>query len=262
MPFRKNVKAHKMFDSRSQRELGQALGLWTEIKGLALVTGPTGVGKSITLRRFVLGLDESRFKVWRFHQVPTTPNGFLRSLSRLLGLPMRRHLADLFDQARDHLSAYAENHGPHPVLLLDDAEGMRPEALDLMRRLTAGDLDAEDAFSVLMVGTEDLLRVLQHPVLASLRSRFGYAQQLRPFNLEDTLNYIRFHLEGAGADPSVFTDEAARELFQASQGTPRAINQLALQGLIQAVVEGRDELDGRFVHGLIASHPLYRGADR
>src|SRR5690606_22509017 len=96
-------------------------------------------------------------------------------------------------------------------------EGMRPETLDLVRRLTAGELDAEDAFSVLVAGTEELLRVLQHPQLASLRSRFGYAQQLRPFNLEDTLNYVRFHLEDAGADPSLFTDEAAREIFQASQ---------------------------------------------
>ena len=100
MPFRKNVPAHKMFDSRAQRELVHALVLWLEVKGFALVTGPTGVGKSISLRRFSAQIDEQRFRVLRFDQVPSTPMGLLRSLCRLLG--MRRHVADLFDQARDH----------------------------------------------------------------------------------------------------------------------------------------------------------------
>ncbi|MCB9694486.1 MAG: AAA family ATPase [Alphaproteobacteria bacterium] len=87
MPFRKNVPAHKMFDSRAQRELVHALVLWLEVKGFALVTGPTGVGKSISLRRFSAQIDEQRFRVLRFDQVPSTPMGLLRSLCRLLGSP-------------------------------------------------------------------------------------------------------------------------------------------------------------------------------
>ena len=163
MPFRKNVPAHKMFDSRAQRELVHALVLWLEVKGFALVTGPTGVGKSISLRRFSAQIDEQRFRVLRFDQVPSTPMGLLRSLCRLLGLPMRLHVADLFDQARDHLCA-ASGNGPHPVILLDNAEGMRPDALDVIRRLTSADLDAEEHFSVLVTGTEELAHTLALPL--------------------------------------------------------------------------------------------------
>ena len=89
LPFRKNVAASQMFDSFSQRELHQGLLMWLEIKGLALTTGPSGVGKSIGLRRFVHEIDESRFRILQFSSLPTTPTGFLRSLSRLLGLSMR-----------------------------------------------------------------------------------------------------------------------------------------------------------------------------
>jgi type II secretory pathway predicted ATPase ExeA len=261
MPFRKNMPAHKMFDSRAQRELVQALALWTELRGLALVTGPTGVGKSISLRKFVSQLDEQRFHVLRFNQVPTTPNGLLRSLSRLFGLPMRRHVADLFDQVREHLTV-ASTTGPHTLVVLDDAEGMRPEALDLVRRLTAADLDREDRFSVLIAGTDDLLQTLARPELAPLRSRFGYAVSLRPFSLEDTLNYVRFHLREAGAKTSLLSDDAVRAVFHASQGVPRQINQLVLQALIGAAVEGRDEIDGRFMKTQIGAHPLYLRGER
>ncbi len=262
VPFRKNVRALKMFDSASQRELWHALRMWLEVQGLAVITGPTGVGKSITTRRFAVDLNDARYKMLRLGQAPTTPIGFLRSLNRLLGLPMRRHAADLFDQARDHLTSYAESHGPHPVLIIDDAEGMKPAALDLVRRLTHWELDAADRFSVLIIGTEDLLTTLRRPELASLRSRFSYACQLRPFSLEDTRNYIRFHLEGAGVEAGLFSDEAAREIFLASEGAPRRVNQLAVQALIHAAVKGRDELDGRFLVDLITHHPLFGRGDR
>lgn len=256
MPFRKNVPAHKMFDSRAQRELVQGLVLWTELRGFALVTGPTGVGKSISLRKFAAQLDEQRIRVLRFHQVPSTPTGLLRSLSRLLGLPLRRYVSDLFDQVRDHLVTTTAA-GPHVLLVLDDAEGMRPDALDVVRRLTASELDADDRLSVLVAGTDDLLPTLARPELAPLRSRFGYAAQLRPFTYEDTLNYVRFHLEDAGAKPSLLSEDAVRAVFAASHGVPRQVNQLVLQALIQAAVEGRDDVDGRFMATQIAAHPLY-----
>jgi type II secretory pathway predicted ATPase ExeA len=257
VPFRKNVRANQMFDSNAQRELGHALRLWTEVGGIALVTGPSGVGKSITLRRFALELDDTRFHILRFTQLPTTPTGFLRTLNRLLGLPMRRHLADLFDEAQTHLAGYAEAHGPRPLLILDDAEGMHPDTLDLLRRLTWWELDSDDRFNVLLVGTEALLRTLQLPTLESLRTRIAYAQQLRPFSLEDSRNYVRFHVEQAGGRADLLSDDAVRTLFTYSRGYPRQLNQLAVHALIQAVVQGRDTLDAAFMERVVTTHPLY-----
>jgi len=50
IPFSKFMWAVNMFDSAGQRELDQGLHMWTEVKGIGLVVGPSGVGKSITLR--------------------------------------------------------------------------------------------------------------------------------------------------------------------------------------------------------------------
>ena len=258
VPFRKNMWATEMFDSRSQRELYQGLGLWTEIAGLALVTGPSGVGKSITLRRFLSDLDEARFNVIRFSYLPTTVTGFLHSLARTLGLRLRAHAADLFDDAQRHLASFAAEHGPHPILVIDDAEGLSLPILDLVRRLTAYELAAEGRFSLLLAGTDELSTTLRHPGLDSLRSRIGYALALRAFSLEDTRNYVRFHLKRAGGNDGLFSDDAVRRVFQASQGKPRHINQVALQALVQAAVEGLDAVSGDFVKNLLAAHPLYQ----
>lgn len=257
LPFRKNMYAADMFDSRSQRELLHALVLWLEVRGIALVTGESGVGKSITFRRFVQSLDETRYRVIHLTNMPTTTMGFLRSLNRALGLPMRHHAADLFDQAHAHLTAHGDDGGPHPLLVLDDAEGLRPALLDLLRRLTAYSLDAEDRFSVLISGTDTLLRTLRDPTLEPFVTRIGFASALKPFTLEDTRNYVAFHLQRAGAGTRLFSDDAIRRIFQASQGAPRRINQLALHVLIQAAVVGQDAIGGDFVAAQLAAHPLY-----
>ena len=263
LPFRKNVAAHQMFDSQAQRELLIGLRYWLEVRGLALVTGPSGAGKSITVRRFVRELPRDRYAVVRIGQIPTTPSGFLRSLCRHLGLKARLYAADMFDDAQRCLGAWTDQHGTHPVLVFDDAEGMTAPALDLLRRLTTAELDAETNFSVLLVATERLLRTLREPVLESLVNRFTYVAALRPFSIEDTRNYVRFHIQHAGAHDPVFSDAAVTALFQASKGVPRAINQVALQALIHAAVQGVESVDGDRMKRVLHAHPLYRaGAKR
>jgi type II secretory pathway predicted ATPase ExeA len=141
------------------------------------------------------------------------------------------------------------------------AGGVEPVTLDLLRRLLCADLDAEDRFSVLLAGTDDLLHAPKRPDLASLWSRIGFAVQLRPFSLEDTQNYVRYQLQQAGGNTNLLSDDAVRAVFQASQGVPRRVNQLVLHALIHAVVDGRDDIDGRYMSTQIAGHPLYARVD-
>lgn len=260
LPFRKNVHATAMFDSQSQRELRHGLLLWLEVRGLGLVTGASGVGKSISLRRFVADLPPQQFAVHRFGQIPTTPTGFLRALARRLGLRPRLHLADQFEDIREAFARHQDEHGTHPVVILDDAEGMRAPTLDLVRRLNAHDLDGADAVSILLVGTERLLDTLRDPILGPLRTRVGYAHQLRAFGMEDARSYVAHHLRASGGPTGLFTDAAITALFSASHGVPRQLNQLALQAMIDAVVTGQDIVDATLMKRMLKAHPLYAHA--
>lgn len=257
LPFRKSMGYDEMFDSRSQRDLFHGLMLWSDIHGMGLVTGPSGAGKSITVRRFVRSLDEARFRVVYLSHARTTLTGFLRSVNRALDLPMRQHTSDLFDQAHAHLTANGPERGPHPLLVLDDAEAMSPELFDVLRRLTNYALDAEDRFSVLITGTDAVLRTLKNPALEPFNTRLGFVHALRGFNLEDTRNYVAFQLRHAGAREQLFAEGAIKKLFQASGGIPRRINQLALHVLIQGAVLGIDTITTEFMAQQLQNHPLY-----
>lgn len=257
LPFRKTMGYDEMFDSRSQRDLLQGLLLWSDVRGMGLVTGPSGAGKSITVRRFARALDDSRFRVVYLSHARSTLTGFLRSINRALDLPMRQHTSDLFDQAHAHLTANGPDRGPHPVLILDDAEALSPELFDVLRRLTNYALDTEDRFSVLITGTDAVLRTLKDPALEPFNTRLGFVHTLRGFNLEDTRNYVAFQLRYAGVSDQLFAEGAVKKLFQASGGTPRRINQLALHVLIQGAVMGVHTITTEFMTQQLANHPLY-----
>jgi type II secretory pathway predicted ATPase ExeA len=71
-------------------------------------------------------------------------------VNRALDLPMRSHASDLFDQAHKHLTGQRDERAPHSLLVIDNAEGLSIEILDLLRRLTSFALDSEDRFSILL----------------------------------------------------------------------------------------------------------------
>lgn len=260
VPFDLRTHADHMFESKSQRDLLDGLELWLDLRGIAAVTGPAGVGKSITLRRFTRALDEKRIRVVAFGYLPTTATGFLRSLNRRLGLPMRAHRADLFDAAHEHLITHEDAHGTHPLVILDDAEGLNVEVCDILRRLTCHDLDARNHFSLLLVGTDSLIDILHHAHLEPLRTRITYARALRPFGVDDARSYVRYHLQRADASPDLFNDAAITALFKASRGHPRVINQLAIQALIDAAVAGHQSINLPLVRALLETHPLHLSA--
>jgi len=64
VPFTKYMWSKKMFDASSQRELIDGLHFWLETKGIALLCGPPGVGKSISLRKFKEELDDRRYDLF------------------------------------------------------------------------------------------------------------------------------------------------------------------------------------------------------
>jgi type II secretory pathway predicted ATPase ExeA len=258
IPFSKYMRAVAMYDSKGQMSVREGLMMWLALGGLALIAGPTGVGKSMAIRRFVNELDNNQYTVYIIPSPPSTPYGFLRFLCRRFGLSMKNHSVDLFDAAQKFLVNHQQERGTHPILILDDAEGLYPDVADVLRRLTTYDLDAEDRFSVLVCGIESLLQVLELGVLEPLRTRFSFGYTLKPFGLDDTRSYIQFHLKRAESESDIFSDDAVNKIFHISQGRPRTINQLCIGMLIKAAILGKDTIEAPFVKAFISEHPLFQ----
>jgi type II secretory pathway predicted ATPase ExeA len=257
IPFTKYMWASKMFDASAQRELIEGLNLWLETRGIALLYGPAGVGKSITLRRFKEALDQRRYDLFYLFNLRITPTGFLRSLCRILGLPLLYHQADLFDSVSTFLAQYEERSAKHPILIFDDGDGLSDSLLELLRLLANFSMDSEDRFSFILSGSQKLAIRLKQPQNEAFRQRIVFAHNLRGFTIEDARNYIRFHMERAEGPKQLFSDAAVQLIFHLAKGLPRVINQIALQAIIRAAIRRTDTIDENFLKQQVLNNSLF-----
>ncbi|MFC1886948.1 ExeA family protein [Thermodesulfobacteriota bacterium] len=257
MLFTKYMWASKMFTATSQKELLEGLSLWLQTRGIALVYGPAGVGKSICLRRFNNDIDDRSYEIFCLFNLRLTPLGFMRSLSRVLGLPVLYHQADLFDALNAHLGQYEKRFNKHPVIIFDDADSLRDELLELLRFLANFDMDSEERFSFILSGSHKLAARIRNAQNEALKQRIGFSHQLRGFSIDDALAYVHFHLKRAEAPTGLFSEDAVQTLFHYSKGLPRVINQIAMHALIRAAISGKDAINADFLKQQVFTNSLF-----
>lgn len=259
IPFTKYMWSNKMFDASSQRELIDGLHFWLETKGIALLCGPPGAGKSISLRRFKEELDDRRYDLFYLFNLRITPIGLLRSLCRTLALPLLYHQADLFDSISAFLEQYEQRTGKHPIIIFDDGDGLSDRLIELLRSLGNFAMDSEDRFSFILSGSQKLASRLKQPQNEAFRQRIVFTHNLRAFTIDDARSYVRFHLERCDGPKELFTEGAVGLIFHVAKGLPRVINQVALQAIIRAATRKADKIDESFLKQHVLNGSLFDG---
>ena len=97
IPFTKHMWATKMFDASFQRELMTASTSGWKQEGSPSSTALQGWGKALPSGASRRNWTKRRYDLFDLFNLRITPMGFLGSLSRVLGLPILYHQANLFD---------------------------------------------------------------------------------------------------------------------------------------------------------------------
>lgn len=127
--------------------------------------------------------------------------------------------------------------GNQVVLVIDEAQHLAPDVLEQLRLLTNLETETRKLLKVLLVGQPELQHKLQLPQLRQLAQRITGRYHLLPLDAVETTHYIRFRLELAGGNGSLFSSKSAKWIAQETHGIPRLINLVcdaALKGAYQA----------------------------
>jgi len=224
---------------------------------IGLLTGEIGSGKTLTRAVFAGRIEAARF------QVVTIENaGF--PLEELLGSIVRRldpqvHLngegklarCEIFEQIVRKLHA----RGRHLVLVLDEAQDMKPETIHELRWLTNYNGGGESLLTLILVGQPELRALVVAD--AALNQRVSLRFHLQPLRADDLEHYLRHRLRAAGhATGNVFSPAAALDIFQTTRGIPREVNRLAKLALEQAWVAEAPRVEVAAVAAVV--HDLQR----
>ncbi len=218
------------------------------MKGLALLVGDIGAGKTTLARRMLDSLPESEYEAALLVIIHSgiTANWLLRRIALQLGIdsPAEEKLA-LLSQLYERLLEIHEERRK-AVVLIDEAQMLASrEIMEEFRGLLNLEVPGEKLVSFVFFGLPEIEENLKlDPPLAQ---RVAVRCRLEPLGAGATEAYIRHRLALAGAPRVPFTSEAIREVHRFSRGTPRLINTLCDNALFEGFVAGSRDVDEHVV---------------
>jgi general secretion pathway protein A len=241
-----------LFPCASQREALPLLDTTAALRGVMVLTGSPGIGKSTLAKTWMAGLEPKRHLPLLITQSSLTATGVLEILLAKLGerprfkrsanlMILEKHLADI-----DPLTL---------TLVLDDAQNYPGPALEELRLLLGLGGRARSAFALILLGDEYLLGSLRLSVQRALYSRISAAAQLRPLPREDIAPYLDWHVSHAGLERDIFAGAAIDLLAEASEGNPRTLNLLARAAWITAARAGSSSIEAEHIHTALRQVP-------
>ena len=109
--------------------------------------------------------------------------------------------------------------------------------------MTNHDMDSKTPFATVMLGQPTLRRMIKLGVLAALDQRIAVRYHMAGMTPGETGSYIRHHLQLAGRDGDLFSDDAIAQIHEAARGKPRAVNNLAIAALIASYAAAKKIVD-------------------
>ena len=196
-------------------------------KGLVMITGPIGTGKTTIVHSALQLLSDKKMPVKSallFNPTLTREEFFEMMLDEFevecSATTKPKRLAALHNMFLE-----TQSRGGTSVLFIDEAHLLSAELLEEIRLLGNADFHQEKPLQIVLSGQPELTALMARPKLSALQQRIALRANLRPLSQPETRAYIAERLQAAELKgPVPFTPSAIDEIFGYSNGVPRLVN--------------------------------------
>jgi general secretion pathway protein A len=193
-------------------------------KGLMLLTGEVGTGKTILLRKLMRQLETVHFVFISSSHI--TSYGLIELMIQDLGLGNKgKNRLDMIHELNEYLLQQLKK--THTVaLLIDEGQNLSDDALEGLCSLSNLETEEEKLLQIVLVGQPELATRLSKSSFRRIKQRIAIHHRLHSLQtIGEVDDYIRHRLRVVGYDgPEIFNKEAIEAVWYYSAGTPRLIN--------------------------------------
>jgi type II secretory pathway predicted ATPase ExeA len=235
--FSKEIETDDLYASNALKELETRLNHLIELRGIGLITGESGSGKTTVCRKVLSGLHAGLYRVVYVQHSTGNVMDTYKTIAWELGLSVERSRAALFRQIRTEVTRLASETRCRPLLMVDEAHHLRADVLEDLRLLTNYAMDSENRLTLVFVGHPELRRRLGLAAHEALSQRIVVRANVTGLRRDELDHYVAHLLRRAGTELPLFEPAALEAIFQATNGLPRRINQLCHFALLAAAME-------------------------
>lgn len=247
-PFSQDIAPKDLFISPAIKELHQRLNYIKDKRGIMLITGAPGSGKTVQLRAFVTRLNQNLYTYFYLPLSTVNIIDFYRQLCTKLGGELFYRKAQLFSSIQNAIRHYVENSKKIPVIIFDEAHMLVNENFYELQIITNFHFDSVNPAVFILCGQPHLRERLLRPIHLSFNQRITLKFHLCPLTRDETYAYIEHQLNLVGASLSIFSNSALCALYQVSTGVPRIINSLTQKALTIGAVEKENSISEELIY--------------
>lgn len=265
----KDIAVGDLFNSTGYKEARARLDYMKDKRGLVLVSGLPGVGKTTLLRSFAESLDPKFFKIDYVPLSTVSVNDFYRQLAYMLTGQTLYKKDILFRTIQQAIMDMAIKRKIIPIIIFDDAHFLKNENFFELQILSNFNFDSLSPALFVLIAQPHLQDRLKRPVFDSFYQRISMQINLQPFSCQETRDFIVQVLKNAaGAGDfdaglsqqtsnaststsrfeNLFTPQACQLIFKCSGGIPRLITKIMEKALIYGANHQLDTLDENVIY--------------
>jgi type II secretory pathway predicted ATPase ExeA len=242
-PFSKEIATKALFISEQLKALFERLQHFMVRRGIALVTGEVGAGKSTALRAFTETLDKNHQAIVYIDDPTLGLRGMFNSIARQLNLNTKFFTWQLVPELKAAIEKNFADYHKTTLVIVDDAQHLKPLALEALRLLTNFRIDSQAPLSLVLLAHPEFRKMVQLKALEAFSQRLTLRFHLTGLAQSEAAAYLKHQLEIAGRTDMLFTDDVIAEIYQQAKGIPRLINTLCYECLLDIYRQQKNVVD-------------------
>lgn len=237
-PFVNTIAVSDILQTQEVKSVKQRFDYSVSLGGIGVVTGDVGSGKSTSLRYAVAGLHKSEYSVFYITASSGSMIELYRQIAEAMGIvKIKSSRTGLISGIQNEITEIVSGSKRKVLLIIDEASLLRMEVFAELHTILQFRQDSKMWLPLILAGQPTLIDKLQYRSSSPLASRVITRSHLEGLNMQGMKEYIAHHLNLAGIERELFSEQAVTAIHQGSGGLLRKANNLARGSLIAAARE-------------------------